>query len=93
LLTILIRKDGGPVVEVTKKGNESFESLIRRFTRKTLQSGRLIQAKKIRFFKKTDSNLKKRESALRREKTRGQRDYLRRIGKLDEQQEKRKRMY
>ena len=81
------------MLEVSKKGNESFESLIRRFTRKTLQSGRLLQAKKIRFFKRKDSNLKKRESALRREKTRNQRDYLKRIGQLDETQERRKRMY
>ena len=81
------------MLEVSKKGNESFESLIRRFTRKTLQSGRLLQAKKIRFFKKQDSGLKRKEGALRREKTRNQRDYLKRIGKLDETQERRRRMY
>ena len=81
------------MVEVSKKGNESFESLIRRFTRKTLQSGRILQAKKIRFHKKSDSGLKKKESALRREKTKLNRDYLKRIGKLDETQDKRKRMY
>ena len=81
------------MVEVSKKGNESFESLIRRFTRKTLQSGRILQAKKIRFFRKGDSGLKRKESALRREKTRDQRDYLRRIGKLDETQDRRRRSY
>ena len=81
------------MAEVRKKDGESFESLIRRFSRKTLQSGRLIQAKKIRFHKKDESDLAKKESALRRDKMRKQRDYLKRIGKLDETQERRKRFY
>lgn len=81
------------MVEVTRKNNESFESLIRRFSRRTIQSGKLIQAKKIRFFQKPDSDLKKRESALRRAKNRIQRDYLKRIGRLDETQERRRKPF
>jgi ribosomal protein S21 len=79
------------VVEVKKKDGESFESLIRRFSRRTLQSGRLLQAKKIRFFQKEASDLMKKESALRRKDAKAKRDYLKRIGKLDETQERRRR--
>jgi len=79
------------VVEVKKKDGESFESLMRRFSRRTLQSGRIIQAKKIRFFQRPQSDLARKESALRRQKVRNQRDYLKRIGKLDETQERRRR--
>ncbi|MBI4090594.1 MAG: 30S ribosomal protein S21 [Candidatus Komeilibacteria bacterium] len=81
------------MVEVKRKEGESFESLIRRFSRRTVQSGRLIQAKKIRFFQKPASSLAKKESALRRAKNRNQREYLKRIGKLDETQERRRRPY
>ncbi len=81
------------MVEVTKRNNESFESLIRRFSRKTLQSGKLLQAKKIRFYQRPDSELKRKESALRRNKNRLQREYLKRIGKLDEFQERRRKIF
>lgn len=79
------------MVEVNKKHNESFESLMRRFTRRTLQSGRLLQAKKVRFRRKPESGLKKKESALRRLTMTQARDYLKRIGRLDETQERRRR--
>ncbi len=79
------------MVEVKKKDGESFESLVRRFSRRTLQSGRLLQAKKIRFFQKPESSLMKKEGALRRKKNRAQREYLKRIGKLDETQDRRRR--
>ena len=38
------------MVEVKKKDNESFDSLLRRFNRKIQQSGVLIRARRIRFF-------------------------------------------
>jgi len=79
------------VLEVKKKEGESFESLLRRFTRKTIQSGKIIQAKKIRFHQKPKTKRELKESALRREKIRLQRDYLKRIGKLDDLIEKKKR--
>ena len=43
------------MLEVKRKDGESFESLIRRFTKKTIQSGKILQAKKIRFFNKGKS--------------------------------------
>ena len=72
------------MLEVKRKDNESFESLIRRFTKKTIQSGKLIQAKKVRYYKRLLSKTALKAKALRREETQKNREYLRKIGKLDE---------
>ena len=72
------------MAEVKRKDNESFESLIRRFTKKTLQSGKLLQARKIRFFKKKGNSLKLKSKALRSLKIEKKIDYLKKIGKFDE---------
>ncbi|MCX6784616.1 MAG: 30S ribosomal protein S21 [Candidatus Komeilibacteria bacterium] len=72
------------MVEVKKKNNESFESLIRRFSKKVMQSGRIIQAKKVRFLKNSPNKRARKISALRRQIITGKREYLRKIGKLDE---------
>ncbi|MFH0873730.1 MAG: 30S ribosomal protein S21 [Candidatus Komeilibacteria bacterium] len=74
-----------------RKEGESFESLLRRFTRKTIQSGKILQAKKIRFHQKPKTKRELKESALRREDTKQKRDYLKRIGRLDETLEKKKK--
>tara|TARA_B100001964_G_C13664198_1_gene350376 strand:+ start:201 stop:437 length:237 start_codon:yes stop_codon:yes gene_type:complete len=72
------------VSEVKRKDNESFESLIRRFTKKTLQSGKLLQARKIRFFKKKSNVKKLKSKALRSLEIEKKIDYLKKIGKFDE---------
>jgi len=72
------------VLEVKRKDGESFESMIRRFTRKTIQSGKILQAKKVRFFNKSDSKREQKESALRRMKMTSKIDYLKRVGKLED---------
>jgi ribosomal protein S21 len=79
------------VVEVKKKDNESFESLMRRFSKKILQSGRVLQAKKIRFHTKPLNKRARKLKAQRREEIKGQREYLRKIGKLDELIDSRKK--
>jgi ribosomal protein S21 len=72
------------VLEVKRKDGESFESLIRRFTKKTIQSGKILQAKKVRFFNKGKTKRELKDSALRRIKIGSHLDYLKKIGKLDE---------
>lgn len=72
------------MLEVKKKDNESFESLIRRFTKKTIQSGKILQAKKVRFYNGKSSKRKQKESALRRIDMTDKIDYLKRVGKLDD---------
>lgn len=76
------------VVEVKKKDGESNESLIRRFVRKVQSSGRLLNAKKRQYHEKPKNKRQVRLDAIRRQKIRDEREYLRKIGKLDEMEEK-----
>ncbi|MFH1430479.1 MAG: hypothetical protein ABIG71_03075 [Candidatus Uhrbacteria bacterium] len=77
-------------VEVQRRRGESFDGFIRRFSRKVQMSGRLIQARKIRFHKRAESKSVQRGAALRREQRKGYYEYLEKIGKLDEELEKMK---
>jgi small subunit ribosomal protein S21 len=70
------------LVEVKRKENESFESLLRRFNRKIQQSGVLIRARRTRFFEPTRSRNLLREDAARRAVNREKREELKRQGKL-----------
>lgn len=70
------------MVEVTKKDTESLASLLRRFNRKVQQSGILVEARKIRFFRPSKSKEQIKESAIRRSEIVRQKEYLRKIGKL-----------
>ena len=72
------------MLEVKKKDRESFEGLIRRFTKKTIQSGKILQAKKVRFHQKPEGELAQKRRAIRKNQINKKRDYLRKIGKLDE---------
>lgn len=49
-----------------------------------LMSGRALQAKKIRFFRRPKNETKKRAGALRRVVLQKRAAYLERIGKLDD---------
>ncbi len=72
------------MAEAKRKKGETFESLLRRFNKKVLQSGKLLQAKKIRFLEKgTNKNLAKK-LALRRKEIKTKKEYLKKIGKLME---------
>lgn len=70
------------MVEVKRKDNESFESLLRRFNRKIQQSGVLVRARKIRFFAPAKSRNLLREAAQRRSENREKREELKKQGKL-----------
>ncbi len=72
------------MIEVKKRENESSESLVRRFTKRVQQSGVLIRAKKRRFFETPKNKRAVREGALRRAIIQDQRELLRRQGKLEE---------
>jgi ribosomal protein S21 len=76
------------VVEVRRKDGESGESLLRRFTRRVQQSGTLIRAKKRRFYESPKNKRAVREDAIRRSVIRGKREYLKKIGKLDDWMER-----
>ena len=74
------------MLEVNRKDGESFESMMRRFSKKTVMSGRVIQAKKIQYVKKPLNKLARQNKALRREAINDKRDYLIKTGKLDERE-------
>lgn len=73
------------MAEVKRKKGESFESLLRRFSRKVQESGRILQAKKIRYFAAPKSKNAQRDAALRREYLRTRRDYLIKSGQATEE--------
>ncbi len=78
------------MIEVRKRDNESTESLLRRFSKQVQQSRILIRAKRGRFYEPPKNKREIRESAKRRQAIREHKEYLRKIGKLDELAEKRK---
>ena len=71
-------------MEVRKKDGESPESLLRRFTKKVQASGVLIRAKRGRFYTRKKSRLKQKEEAARRKMIKEKKEYLRKLGKLEE---------
>lgn len=73
-------------MEVKRKKGESFESLLRRFSRRVQQSGKVLQAKKIRFYSPPQSKLAVRRSALHRSAAREKLEYLLRSGKMKEEE-------
>ena len=78
------------MVEVKKKEGESLDSLLRRFTKKVQASGVLLRAKKGRFYTSDPSKREVRERAKRRALILEKKEYLRKIGKLDEILERKK---
>ncbi|MFA5075794.1 MAG: 30S ribosomal protein S21 [Patescibacteria group bacterium] len=72
------------MAEAKRKKGESFEGLLRRFNRKLIESGKILQAKKIQFFQQPLSRTAVKASALRRKELREKREYLRKTGKLKE---------
>jgi len=75
------------VSEIKRKRGESFESFIRRVKRRWVQSGKLLQARKVQYFEdKKSKNLRKNkrvELLHRVSKT----NYLRKIGRLPAEEE------
>lgn len=70
------------MVEVKRKDGESFESLMRRFSRKIQQSGVLVRARRTRFFEPARSRNLLREDAARRAINKEKREELKKLGKL-----------
>lgn len=78
------------MAEVKRKKGESFESLIRRFSKKVQQSGRVLQVRKIRFHAKDKNKTSVRSAAARRQEITAKREYLKKIGKLPDDTYRRK---
>ena len=78
------------MAEVKRKKGETFESLVRRFSKKIQQSGRLLQSRKVRFHERKKNRTAVRAAAARRSEITSKRDYLKKIGKLIEEPTRRK---
>lgn len=74
------------MTEVKRKKGESFESLLRRFSSRIQKSGRLIQAKKVRFLPENINKTKKKSAALKRKKIGEKISYMLRAGKITEEE-------
>lgn len=70
--------------ETRRKQKESFEALLRRFNKQVQQSGRLLQVRKIRFFSRVKNKRKLKETALRRQMIEQKKEFLKKVGKLQD---------
>jgi len=57
---------------------------LRRFTKKNRDSGVLLEAKKLRWHAKPKNKRQEKDSAIRKLKINDKKEWLRRIGKLDD---------
>jgi len=73
------------MTQVNRNKAETFDSLLRRFQRRVQSSGKVLQAKKIRFHKRDVSKTKRHDSALRREDKRKSYEYQLKTGQLKEE--------
>lgn len=74
--------------EVRRKRGESFEGFMRRVKRQWLHSGRLLQAKKVQFYQPKKSKNEQRKQTVAKVKLKVRQTYLRKIGKLPEEEER-----
>ncbi|HOC96486.1 MAG TPA: 30S ribosomal protein S21 [bacterium] len=72
------------MIEAKRKENESFDSLLRRFNKRIQQSRILQRTKEERFYQKPLSDLKAKRRAAKRAELRAKREYLKKIGRLDD---------
>lgn len=70
--------------EVTRNKGESFESLLRQYTQKIRESGRMLEMKKRRAYNPGKSKLEQKKKATRCKTIDHQLAYWRKIGKIND---------
>lgn len=70
------------VIEVKKNPNENNTSILRRFSRKMIESGITQKVKKNRYNERQESKLKAKKSKLKRLTRRAEVEKLRKLGKM-----------
>jgi len=70
-------------IEVKRKNTENPLSVLRKFSRKVRTAGFLMDLRDRRYFKRNDSELRKKQSALARMKKRIEYGRLFKMGKLE----------
>lgn len=71
--------------KINRNKNESFEAYLRRVKKIWLQSGKFLQVKKIRYHSKEKSRNLRRKSALHRLDIASKIDYLKKTGRMPEE--------
>lgn len=77
------------MAEFKRKKGESFESFLRRFNKKLQQSGKLYLARKIQHVKPKINKTQQKKRALVGMKLKSNREYLKKIGKFEEEPRRR----
>ena len=80
-------------IEVKRKKGETFEAFARRFSRRIMQSGMVLEYKKKTFKRKELNRNLRKANTLARKVYKAERDYLRKMGRLPEEPETTKRRY
>jgi len=70
------------MIEVKRKDTESTASLLRRFTKKIRESGILPKVRSSRYKTRSQSDLQKKKTALKKVKSKQKLEYLRKLGKI-----------
>jgi len=80
-------KKGGVnmAIEVKRKKGETFESFVRRFNRRIVQSGVVLQFKKKQYERGTTSKGRRKKTTLEHKVYREKREFLRKLGRLPEE--------
>lgn len=78
------------MVEVKRKRGESFEAMLRRFNRRLQLSGKVLETKKNRFYRGQKNKTELKKSALRRLELQRHYEQLKKLGKLPEEQTRRR---
>lgn len=76
------------MVETKRKKGESFESFIRRFNKRLLQSGKLFEVRERRHIQPKINKAKQKIRALVGMELKKKREYLKKIGKFKEEPRK-----
>ena len=78
------------MAEFKRKKGESFEGFLRRFNKGLKQSGRLYLARQKKYLEQKKNKRQQKEYALTSLRLRKEKEYLRKIGKLPEDNRKRR---
>jgi len=72
-------------IEVKRKKGETFESFVRRFNRRIVQSGVVLQFKKKQYERGKESRGRRKKTTLEHKVYREKREFLRKLGRLPEE--------
>jgi len=74
------------VVEFKRKKGENFESFLRRFKRALIRSRKLNEVRQRKYLQPKNNKARQKEQALNSIRVRQKKEYLRKIGKLKDDQ-------